>query len=99
MRAVIQGLPSLRGIARMYAARIVAELGESPFCYGTPLMGYSGAVSSEYSSGENVRRGPISKAGNAHLRRIVVEAAWAYRHSADLEFLYKRARNGGVTPE
>jgi transposase len=44
------------------------------------LMGYSGAVSWEDSSGERVRRGAISKAGNAHLRRIVVEAAWAYRH-------------------
>lgn len=43
-------------------------------------MGYSGAVSREHSSGERIRRGAISKAGNAHLRRIVVEAAWAYRH-------------------
>jgi hypothetical protein len=43
-------------------------------------MGYSGAVSREHSSGERVQRGSISKAGNAHLRRIVVEAAWAYRH-------------------
>ena len=44
------------------------------------LMGYSGAVSSEYSSGESTRRGGITKTGNAHLRRIVVEAAWAYRY-------------------
>ena len=43
-------------------------------------MGYSGAVSSENSSGERTRRGGITKTGNAHLRRIVVEAAWAYRH-------------------
>ena len=43
-------------------------------------MGYSGAVPSEYSSGERTRRGRITKTGNAHLRRIVVEAAWAYRH-------------------
>jgi len=44
------------------------------------LMGYSGAVSREHSSGERIRRGAISKTGNGHLRRIVVEAAWAYRH-------------------
>jgi transposase len=59
----------------------MAELGElSRFEHPRQLMGYSGAVSREHSSGERIRRGAISKAGNAHLRRIVVEAAWAYRH-------------------
>src|SRR6476620_10147574 len=43
-------------------------------------MGYSGAVASEDSSGERIRRGSITKTGNAHLRRVVIEAAWAYRH-------------------
>src|SRR3569833_202441 len=80
MRAVIQGLQSLRGIAKISAVSIVAELGEiSRFAKPSQLMGYSGAVSSEHSSGERVQRGSISKAGNAHLRRIVVEAAWSYR--------------------
>jgi len=81
MRAVIAGLQSLRGIAKISAVSIVAELGEiSRFDKPRQLMGYSGAVSREYSSGERVQRGAISKAGNAHLRRIVVEAAWSYRH-------------------
>jgi transposase len=81
MRAVIQGLQSLRGIAKISAVSIVAELGEiSRFQKASQLMGYSGAVSSEDSSGERTQRGAISKAGNAHLRRIVVEAAWSYRH-------------------
>lgn len=81
MRAVIEGLQSLRGIAQVSAVTIVAELGEvSRFAHPRQLMGYSGAVSREHSTGERIRRGPISKAGNAHLRRIVVEAAWAYRH-------------------
>jgi transposase len=85
MRAVIQGLQSLRGIAKVSAVSIVAELGEiSRFAKPTQLMGYSGAVSMEHTSGEDVRRGPISKAGNAHLRRIVVEAAWSYRHRPNL---------------
>lgn len=80
-RAVIEGLQSLRGIAQVSAVTIVAELGElSRFAHPRQLMGYSGAVSREHSTGERIRRGPISKAGNAHLRRIVVEAAWAYRH-------------------
>jgi transposase len=81
MRAVISGLQSLRGIAKISAVSLVAELGEiSRFATARQLMGYSGVVSSEYSSGEDVRRGAITKAGNAHLRRIIVEAAWAYRH-------------------
>lgn len=81
MRAVIEGLQSLRGIAQVSAVTIVAELGEiSRFAHPRQRMGYSGAVSREHSTGERIRRGPISKAGNAHLRRIVVEAAWAYRY-------------------
>jgi len=44
------------------------------------LMGYTGAVSREHSSGDRIRRGAITKTGNAHLRRILVEAAWSYRY-------------------
>jgi transposase len=43
-------------------------------------MGYSGAVAREHSTGERTHRGGITKTGNAHLRRVVIEAAWAYRH-------------------
>src|ERR1700686_4527714 len=42
-------------------------------------MGYSGTVPSEDSSGKRKRRGSITKTGNAHLRRIAIEAAWSYR--------------------
>jgi hypothetical protein len=42
-------------------------------------MGYSGLVASEHSSGNKVKRGSITKTGNAHLRRVIVEAAWAYQ--------------------
>lgn len=81
MRAVVDALQSLRGIAKISAVTIVAELGEvSRFSTPRQLMGYSGAVSSEHSTGEHIRRGGITKTGNAHLRRIVVEASWAYRH-------------------
>ena len=80
-RAVIEGLQSLRGVARISAATIVAELGQlSRFGRAKQLMGYAGVVSSEHSSGERIRRGAITKTGNTHLRRILVEAAWAYRH-------------------
>ena len=81
MRAVVHALQALRGIAKVSAVTIVAEVGElSRFARPRQLMGYSGAVSSEDSSGGRTRRGAITKTGNAHLRRIIVEAAWAYRH-------------------
>jgi transposase len=85
MRVVIEALQSLRGIAKISAVSIMAEVGElSRFESARQLMGYSGAVSREHSSGERIRRGSISKTGNAHLRRIVIEAAWAYRHRPGL---------------
>ena len=81
MRAVIEALQALRGIAQVSAVTIVAEVGElSRFAKPRQLMGYSGAVASENSTGARVRRGGITKTGNAHLRRIVIEAAWAYRY-------------------
>lgn len=81
MRAVIEALQALRGVALVTAVTIAAEVGElSRFARPRQLMGYSGAVASEDSSGQRTRRGGITKAGNAHLRRVIVEAAWAYRH-------------------
>jgi transposase len=81
VRAVIEALQALRGVAKLAAVTIVAEVGRlSRFAHARRLMGYSGAVASEHSSGPRIRRGSITKTGNAHLRRIVVEAAWAYRH-------------------
>ena len=81
MRAVIEALQALRGIARLSAVTIVAEVGElSRFARAPQLMGYSGLGAREDSSGARTRRGGITKTGNAHLRRIAIEAAWAYRH-------------------
>ena len=80
MRAVIEALQALRGIAQVTAVTIVAELGQiSRFAKARQLMGYSGLVPSEDSSGKRERRGAITKTGNAHLRRVIVEAAWAYQ--------------------
>ena len=76
MRGVIAGLQALRGIALISAVTIVAELGKlSRFPTARELMGYSGAVSREHTTGARVRRGEITKTGNAHLRRVVGEAA------------------------
>ncbi len=78
---------------------IVSELGQiSRFAGARQLMGYSGAVASEDSSGKRVQRGTITKTGNAHLRRVVIEAAWACRHRPAVgATLHKRQR--GVSAE
>jgi transposase len=80
LQEVIRGLQALRGVAQISAVTIAAELGNmSRFEGARQLMGYSGAVPSEDSSGQRTRRGSITKTGNAHLRRIAIEAAWSYR--------------------
>jgi transposase len=95
MQALIAGLQALRGIKKVSAATIVAEVGPlSRFPRPKQLMGYSGMVSSEDSTGRSVRRGAITKTGNAHLRRIVGEAAWAYQHRPALSALLKKRQEG-----
>lgn len=80
MQEVVKGLQALRGIAQISAVTIASELGEiSRFASPRQLMGYSGAVPRENSSGQRTQRGSITKTGNAHLRRIAIEAAWSYR--------------------
>ena len=80
---IIEALMALRGISLLAAAIIMAELGDLSRFSGAPqLMAYLGLVPSESSSGANRRRGAITKTGNAHVRRVLVEAAWTYRHPA-----------------
>ena len=80
MQEAIRGLQALRGVAEISAVTVVAELGQiSRFENARQLMGYSGAVPSEDSSGKRQQRGSITKTGNAHLRRVAIEAAWSYR--------------------
>jgi transposase len=80
LQEVVKDLQALRGIAQISAVTIAAELGNiTRFEGARQLMGYSGAVPSEDSSGKRTQRGSITKTGNAHLRRIAVEAAWSYR--------------------
>lgn len=78
---LIGALECLRGVARISAATLVAELGDlKRFTSARQLMSYAGLVPREHSSGSKTRRGAITRTGNAHVRRIAVEAAWAYRH-------------------
>lgn len=79
-RALANGLMALRGVAAMTATTLAVEIGSmSRFQRPRQLMSYAGLVPCEDSSGDKNRRGKITHAGNAHLRRIVVEAAWHYR--------------------
>ena len=95
MRAVVAGLQALRGIKQMSAVTIVAEAGPlSRFARPKQLMGYSGMVSSEDSTGSSVRRGAITKTGNAHLRRIAGEAAWAYQYRPAMSLEMKKRQEG-----
>jgi transposase len=86
IRAVIEALQALRGVAQTTAATVVCELGSlTRFQSPRQLMGYSGLVSREHSSGKSIQRGAITKTGNAHLRRVLVEAAWTYQHRPNVQ--------------
>ena len=78
---VVTALMAMRGIDMVAAVTIMAELGDlSRFASPRELMGYLGLVPSESSTGDTVKRGGITKAGNRRARRILVEASWSYRH-------------------
>jgi transposase len=80
---VIKGLCALRGVDTLTATTIVAELGDlKRFDKAPELMSYLGLVPSEHSSGATKSRGSITKTGNGHVRRVLVEAAWTYRFPA-----------------
>jgi transposase len=80
---VIEALMALRGINLLAAVTLLAELGDlARFTDAPQLMAYLGLVPSEHSSGKRERRGSITKTGNSHVRRVLVEAAWTYRHAA-----------------
>ena len=75
MQAVIEALQALRGVAKLTAVTIVAEVGTfKRFRRPTELMGYTGLVPSEYSSGQREAKGGITHTGNAHLRHVLGEA-------------------------
>lgn len=101
IRAVIEALQALRGVAQTTAATIVSELGSlSRFQSPRQLMGYSGLVAREHSSGNRVQRGGITKTGNSHLRRVLVEAAWAYQHRPNvIGNLLRRQKNLALSEE
>ena len=77
------------------AVTLLAELGDlSRFQRPSQLMAHLGLVPSQYSSGESTKRGGITKTGNRHARRVLVEAAWAYRMPARVSRLLLKRQQG-----
>ena len=95
MKEVVAALQALRGIAKLSAITIVSEVGQlSRFPTARQAMAYSGLVASEHSSGERTRRGGITKTGNGHLRRVLVEAAWSARFQPTLTRTLRQRQEG-----
>jgi transposase len=81
LAAVVEALMAMRGIDMIAATAFLAEIGDlSRFQTPRELMGYLGLVPSEQSTGDTIKRGPITKTGNRRARRVLVESAWSYRH-------------------
>lgn len=91
LKPVVDALISLRGVDVVTAITVLSELGDlRRFDSPRQLMAYLGLVPSEHSTGSKTQRGPITKTGNRHVRRVLVEGAWSYRHRARMTAHMKR---------
>lgn len=92
---VVMGLRALRGVDVVTAFTIVAEIGDmTRFETASRLMAYLGLTPSERSSGEKTRRGGISKTGNSHVRRVLIESAWHCQRKPGIGKNLKERMNG-----
>lgn len=90
-----EALCCLRGVKTLTALTLLLEIDDvRRFPSPRGLMAYFGLVPSEHSSGDRERRGSITKAGNSHARRLLVEAAWNNRHRAGADLILNRRRQG-----
>jgi transposase len=94
-REVVAKLRCLRGIDTLTALGIAAEIGDfTRFRSAQELMAFVGLVPSEHSSGEQRRQGSITKVGNSHVRRLLVEAAWHARRRPKVSYQVARRQRG-----
>lgn len=91
---VIAALRALRGIDYVSAITLVSEIGDFGRFKAAQLMSYTGVVPCEYSSGLRSRRGSITKTGNNHVRRIIVESAWHYLKPPDVGRTLRKRQEG-----
>jgi transposase len=95
LRPRVQRLRCFRGIDDLTALTIAAELGDARrFPTAPSAMAFVGLVPSEHSSGTKQARGAITKTGNAHLRRVLVESAWHYRHRPFVSAALRQRQRG-----
>ena len=95
MRPLVEALMTLRGVDQLVAMTLAAEIGElRRFAHPRELMSYLGLVPSEHSSGQKRRLGAITKTGNSHARRVLIEAAWSYRHPARISVPLQKRQEG-----
>jgi len=95
LRPVVEALQSLRGVSLITAVTVIAELGDlTRFNNPAQLMAYLGLVPSEHSSGDTIKKGGITKTGNTHARRALIESAQAYRLPARKSITIRKRQEG-----
>ena len=91
----VKAYQALRGVSLIVSATVAAEIGDMRrFQNPKQLMAYLGLIPSEHSSGKTVRRGPITKTGNSHVRRVLIEAAWTYKMQARVSNILLNRQKG-----
>lgn len=97
---LVTQLQALKGVALIIAATVVAEIGDfSRFTNPKQIMAYLGLIPGEHSSGSSTRSTGITKVGNKEVRRMLYEAAWAYRNNAKVGSWMLTHMPPGVTQE
>lgn len=92
---MVSALQAARGVSLIVSVTMLAELGDlSRFKNPPQLMAHLGLVPSEHSSGESIKRGGITKTGNSHVRKVLIEAAWSYRMQARVSRLLLKRQQG-----
>ena len=95
LRPVVEALQALRGISLLSAVTIIAELGDlTRFEKPGQLMAFLGLVPSEYSTGNSIKKGGITKSGNTHARKTLIESAQAYRLPARKSTAIRKRQEG-----
>jgi len=95
MRPVVEALQALRGLSFLSAVTIMAEIGDmTRFNHPSQLMAYLGLIPSEHSTGDTIKKGGITKTGNTHARRALIESAQAYRLPARKSSTIRKRQQG-----